>query len=338
MLWLYLAIAVFCVLLFILVLLPGWVIWSFVDRVGRIFQEKPLFYSPRGQPVPDAEDLRFPTSDGLMLTGCYWKTQQPRRGVILFGLEFGSNRWACVPYCEFLQKSGFDIFTFEMRGQGDSPCPENYEPLQWVTDHEVRDFRAALAYLKARPDADPQGVGLFGLSRGGSAGLIVAADDPYIRCAVCDGIYATHTTMLPYMRKWLTIYTMRPWVAPLVLPVYFRIAAYIALSRLSREKKIEFPRLEYAMPRFAPRPLLMIHGGADTYIKPSMAQRLFKLARKPKELWIVEGAKHNQAFHRANEEYQKRVLDFFHANLVGLDEEPAPAQQGVDVRLPEPVR
>ena len=30
--------------------------------------------------------------------------------------------------------------------------------------------------------ADPRGVGLFGISKGGSAGLIAAAKDDYVRC------------------------------------------------------------------------------------------------------------------------------------------------------------
>ncbi len=43
--------------------------------------------------------------------------------------------------------------------------------MQWTTDHEVRDLRAALAYLRTRPDHDPAGFGLFGVSRGGTTAL-----------------------------------------------------------------------------------------------------------------------------------------------------------------------
>ena len=150
--------------------------------------------------------------DGLTLRGCYLRAAAPRRGVILFGLEFGSNRWSCVPYCESLVANGFDVFAFEPRNQGDSDHQPGYEPLQWVTDFEVRDFQAALAYLKSRPDADPRGVGFFGISKGGGAGLLAAAGDPYVRCFVTDGVFATYTTMVPYMRKWIRIYSDRYWM------------------------------------------------------------------------------------------------------------------------------
>src|SRR3954463_6617140 len=89
--------------------------WKYLDYMVRIFQEKPLFIIPRGQPVPEAEDVRIPTSDGLTLAGCYLKAKGPRRGVILFGLEFGSNRWSCVQYCDHLLEAGYDVFAFEPR-------------------------------------------------------------------------------------------------------------------------------------------------------------------------------------------------------------------------------
>ena len=69
------------------------------------------------------------------------------------------------------------------------------------------------------------------------------------------------------------------------------------------------------MPRLAPRPLLMIHGGGDNYIRPEMAQDLFKRARAPKEFWLVDKAKHNQALELAADEYRRRILAFFDAHL-----------------------
>jgi pimeloyl-ACP methyl ester carboxylesterase len=284
----------------------------FLDYVVRIFKERPLFNIPRGRPIDVAEEVAFPNADGQNLRGLYWPTTRPHRlGVILFGLEFGSNRWACIPYCQFLSDAGFDLFTFEARGQGDSDPEPGYKPLQWVTDHEVKDVYAALSYLKSRSDADPRGVGFFGISKGGGAGLLAAARAPYLRCFVTDGAFGTHSTMVPYMRKWVAIYSKKVWLQKLLPNWVYGLVARAGLRRIRRENGCRFPHLEKALPRLAPRPLLMIHGGADTYIKPEMARTLYNLARQPKELWIVEGAKHNQAFHDANAEYRRRVLDFF---------------------------
>ena len=96
--------------------------WKYLDYIVRIFQEKPLFIIPRGTPVEGAEDVTLTSKDGLALKGSYipHRSQGPRKGVILFGLEYGSNRWSCQHYCDKLLKNGFDVFALELRIQGES--------------------------------------------------------------------------------------------------------------------------------------------------------------------------------------------------------------------------
>jgi pimeloyl-ACP methyl ester carboxylesterase len=288
---------------------------QYMQDIVRIFQEKPLFIIPRGQPWPEAEEVRFPTSDGLTLAGCYLRGRQPRRGVILFGLEFGSDRWSCRTYCEHLVENGFDVFAFESRNQGSSDALPSYEPLQWVTEHEVRDTQAALEYLKGRPDADPRGVGFFGISKGAGAGLVAASRDPTVRCVVTDGMFATYSTLVPYMRHWFRLYNSRHDLQSLCPSWYFGLIGLVAMRQIGQARNCHYPSLERAARQLAPRPLLMIHGEADSYIKPRMARKLFEQAGPPKEFWPVERARHNQALHVAGEEYRRRVLEFFEQHL-----------------------
>lgn len=315
----WLGVALLCsmpvLVLVALVFLHVYIRVRYLHFLIRIFQEKPFFVIPRGQPLPDAENVRFAASDGLSLSGCYLRAARPRRGVILFGLEFGSNCWACRAYCEHLVENGFDVFAFEARNQGSSDAMPGYEPLQWVTTYEVRDVEAALAYLKSRPDADPRGVGFFGISKGGGAGLIVAARDPYVRCCVSDGVFATYTTLVPYMKQWFRIYNSHYVIQGLIPLWFYGLIGLAGLRQIERQRRCRFPHLERYLPRLAPRPLLMIHGMADTYIKAEMTHRLFAFARQPKELWLVENAKHNQALQIAGAEYRRRVLCFFETHL-----------------------
>lgn len=298
-----------------LVLLHYYLRWKYLDLIARIFQEKPLFIIPRGSPVPEVEDVTLRTPDGLNLRGCYVSTPHPRRGVILFGLEFGSNRWSCLPYCDRLVENGFDVFALETRCQGDSDHEVGYGSLQWVTDREVRDTRVALEYLKRRPDADSRGIGFFGISKGAGAGLLASAGDSFVRCFVTDGLFASYTTLVPYMRQWFRIYNDRYLLQGLIPSWYYGLLGLAGLQSIEKECDCRFLHLEKVMSRLAPRPLLMIHGSSDTYIKPEMARTLFALARGPKELWIVEGAKHNQALQIAGASYQQRIVDFFMEHL-----------------------
>ena len=136
-----------------------------------------------------------------------------------------------------------------------------------------------------------------------------------MRCCVTDGVFGTYTTMVPYMRKWIAIYSKRYLSSGLVPAGITAWWDCTALRRIGRERHCRFPHLEQVIGKLSPRPLLMIHGGGDTYIKPDMAQALFERARQPKELWLVEGAKHNQALQVAGDEYRRRVLEFFQAHL-----------------------
>jgi pimeloyl-ACP methyl ester carboxylesterase len=303
--------------LVLLVVMYLYLRWKYVPHLVRIFQEKPLFVIPRGQPVEDAEDMHFPTADGLMLAGCYLKANGPRRGVILFGVEFGSNRWACRAYCEQLLEEGFDVFAYEPRCQGDSDNQPGYEPLQWVTNYEVRDAEAALAYLKSRPDADPRGIGLFGISKGAGTGLLAAARDPWVRCFVTDGLFATYSTLVPYMRQFYRIYNAQYLFQGLFPSWYYGLVGLAGLGLIEKQRGCRFPHLERVIGCLGPRPILMIHGGDDNYIKPDMGRQLFNQVRGPKEFWLVEGAKHNQALHVAGDEYHERILAFLNRHLAG---------------------
>jgi fermentation-respiration switch protein FrsA (DUF1100 family) len=321
-----------CVVAICLTGMYFYLIYKYGHFISRIFQEKPLFIVPRGQPVEGGEDVSFVTSDGRKLCGCYLKGNGRRRGVILFGLEFGSNRWACLPYCDSLLANGYDVFTFESRSQGDSEAEPGYEPLQWVTEYEVEDTRAALAYLKSRPDADPKGVGFFGISKGAGAGLLVAARDPSVCCFATDGVFGTYTTLVPYMRQWFRIYNQTHHTRGLIPSWYYGLIGLWALRRIEKERHCRFPHLEGALRQLGKRPMLMIHGGADAYIKPRMAESLFRRVPGPKELWMVEGAKHNGALTAAGDEYRRRVLEFFDHYLG----EPRPVETHKPSALPAP--
>jgi pimeloyl-ACP methyl ester carboxylesterase len=295
--------------------------WKYRDTVARIFQERPLFVIPRGKPTDEAEHVTLKAPDGLTLRGCYFRAPGPRKGVILFGLEFGSDRWACRSYCEKLVADGFDVFAYEPRSQGDSDKDPNYEPLQWVTDRDVADMQAAIKYLLSRPDADPAGIGVFGISKGGRTALLAAATEPAVRCLVTDGAYATYTTMVPYVRRWVGIYSDRRRLHGVLPTWFFGQLGLAGVRKVARNRGVNYPSVEKAVGKLD-RPLLMIHGEADTYIKPEMAKALFERARGPKELWLVPGAKHNQALKVAGDEYHARVVRFFEEHLAGVEVAP----------------
>ncbi len=317
--WTTLGVLLLCLPLVIVLGLIGYIYWYVcrfqLEFVVRIFVEMPIFIIPRGDPDAAAEEVRVPTADDMHLQGAYFKTPvSSRKGVIIFGIEFGSDRWSCRSYCDPLLAAGYDVFTYEPRNQGKSDTISDYEPLQWTSRYELADARAALAYLKSRPDADPKGVGWFGVSKGANAGLAVATKDRTIRCLVTDGAFGLRTVMVPYIRHWIRIYNQNYLTHGLFPGWFYTHFALEALRRVERRRSNRFLHLEPRMNRLT-QPLLMIHGEADTYIKMVMARALFDRAGGPKEFWAVPGARHNQSIAVAGPEYARRVVAFFDAHL-----------------------
>jgi fermentation-respiration switch protein FrsA (DUF1100 family) len=90
----------------------------------------------------------------------------------------------------------------------------------------------------------------------------------------------------------------------------------VGAKKVARNRGVSYPSVEKAVGRLN-RPLLMIHGEGDNYIRPEMAKALFARARGPKELWVVPKAKHNGALTVAGDEYHAKVTAFFEKHLAG---------------------
>jgi len=289
-----------------------YVIIRYSPIVARIFEEKPMFLPLRVTRTDDGEDVRFPTRSGLSLAGTYLKTRSASRsGVLVFCHEYLSDRWSALPYLDPLRDHGFDLLTFDFRNHGESDKDPKYSPLQWVTTHEVDDLRAAIAYLRTRPDADPAGFGLFGVSRGGGTALCVGAKERGAWGVVTDGAFPTRGTMVAYIHRWAEIYVGSPWFWKLLPNTLFEYLGWTGRMRTQLRLGCRYSNVEKAVSRLAPRPWLAIHGQKDAYIGVAIAEKLFEKAQEPKSLWVVPQAKHNRCREKDPLGYSRHLLEFF---------------------------
>jgi uncharacterized protein len=58
-------------------------------------------------------------------------------------------------------------------------------------------------------------------------------------------------------------------------------------------------------------PKLFIVGAEDEHTTLEESRQMYTAASNPKEIWIVERAKHVDLYAVAKEDYERRVLDFF---------------------------
>src|SRR5207253_3221554 len=65
----------------------------------------------------------------------------------------------------------------------------------------------------------------------------------------------------------------------------------------------------------APRPLLLIHGEADSVTDPRDSRVLFDAAGEPKELWVTPGVEHCGTYFIDRAYYCARIATFFRQAL-----------------------
>jgi pimeloyl-ACP methyl ester carboxylesterase len=284
---------------------------------SRVFAEMPWLPAGWCWPSAEGETVRFATEDGVALEGTYLPTPSVRRkGVIAFCHELNGDRWSALPYTADLRRRGFDVLTFEFRNHGGSQRMRGYEPMPWVTAYEVHDVRAAINYLCSRADADPRGVGLMGISRGGTAALCAAAQDPRVRMLAIDGPVPTEQMQRHWTRRRLTscFHLVRFWA--MMPDAVLRLLGAAAKCFIGWRCRVPLINVDDAARRVR-QPVLLIHGQCDDHVPMEVVRALRRTISGRTWLWLVPHARHNCAIATAPEEYQRRLVRFFKRAIAG---------------------
>ena len=202
-----------------------------------------------------------------------------------------------------LAKHGFAILAFDMRGMGESPpAPISFGYF------EQRDVLGAVDFLRGGRLPYPllgrtRAIGGWGVSMGASTLLLAAAEEPAIQAVVSDCAYAD---ILPELQK---LIPTQGGIPGMFTPGILAMANVLYGINFYDVRPVD------VVARLAPRPLLLIHGSADTYVPPINQDELFAAASAPPnahvEYWRVPGAAHAQSFHKEGAVYVNEVVAFF---------------------------
>lgn len=206
-----------------------------------------------------------------------------------------------------LANKGFAVLAFDLRGSGYStsaPTSLGY--------FEQRDILGAVDFLEsgAMPYPElgrPKAIGGWGVSMGAASMLMAASVEPHLRAIVSDSAYAD---VMPLLEREIP---SRSGLPRFFTPGIVRASSVMYGIDFSADQPSAI------VARIAPRPILFIHGSADTYVAPDNMTTLAQAAQQGSgakvDSWLVPGAKHAQAFHAAGQAYIDRLVAFFSANL-----------------------
>jgi fermentation-respiration switch protein FrsA (DUF1100 family) len=242
-----------------LLLAPVALLWAFQRRL--IYLPAPRAVPPAAMVLPGAEEVAFPTADGLRLGGWFvpaGAVDNPatRSPAVLVCNGNGGNRSLRVALAAELSRMGLAVLLFDYRGYGGNPGHPTEEGL-------AADARAARAYLAGRGEVDPDRLVYFGESLGAAVALRLAVERP------------------PAALVLRSPFASLAEVGRLHYPL-------VPVSLLLRDRYDSAARAG----RLA-APLLVVAGGRDRIVPASHSRRLFAAAPQPKRLVVLEGADHN---------------------------------------------
>ena len=300
-----------------------------VARVALpVFEEKlPSLPSPVVD-VPTAEDVTFDTRDQLRLRGTLFRGAAARpRGLIVFCPEMDGDSRSAPAYCQGLLDAGFHVLAFDFRNQGRSDRMPDYDPLHWLTEYEVADTLAVFDWIETRPELRKLPLGIFGVSRGGSAALATAARNPRIRCVAADGAFSLRKMMMHHGLNWARLYVPQP-ILRLIPGWHVDLTTLLVGWWSGWQRHCRYITLEHWMPALCRRQVLLISGSRDAYVVPEITRQLDRqMDGVNTAVWIVPGAKHNSARTVQPEQYHNRLVEFFSA----LDRQQEPDKSKVPV-------
>jgi alpha-beta hydrolase superfamily lysophospholipase len=241
----------------------------------------------------DYEVVRFTTDDGVTLSGWLIPAGRETRTAVILMHGFSGNRLpelaAFVPWLS----ERHHVLQFDFRGHGQSG-----DGLVTLGAHERFDVAAAVRFLESR-GLGP--IALYGVSMGAAIAIVSAPDLP-VAAVVADAPFAElHHPIAARMRE--IGYPLADVGARLVVLG----ASLRARSRLTDPIR--------AVPRIAPRAILLIAPREDRLISWRQSARLHEAAGEPKELVVVDGAAHAEAYAVDPAAYRERVLGFLDRHL-----------------------
>ena len=310
---------------------PVLILGRYVRIILKVMADTPppLSMGPRDFEPIAGDEVDFRALDGSSLRGMflYGRRRGPRRGTVIFAHEFASDMYSCARYCRPLLSAGYDVFSFDFRGHGQSPGQEDYTPRQWVSDREVADMMGAIAFVEdwLERQGYPVELGLFGISRGAAAALLAAERDEsgVVKCILCDGAFSTDSILEHLMKRWAYIFAKVRFLYENHPPAFWRFLRWLVMRFTKRCFNCYFPSVRKVLKRMKPRPIFFIHGEKDSYIPVQQTRLLYAQAAHPKYIWIVPGAKHNQAAIAEPAPYADRTVAFFDRYLAGIVAETA---------------
>lgn len=226
-------------------------------------------YSP-GDLNLDYRDMYFPSLDGTHLHGWWLPATGKARGSVLFLHGNAENISTHIGSVMYLPQQGLNVLLIDYRGYGRSGGTAYLEGV-------LMDVEAGLGQLVKLDDTG--NLAVFGQSLGAALAILAVANSQYrdfIEVLVADSSFTGFRDIAREKldAHWLT--WLLQWPLAMSITGDYRPADAIA-----------------SLP---PTAVILVHSRADQVIPFHHVETLYALAREPRQLWVVDNARHIEFF------------------------------------------
>ncbi|MFC6275159.1 alpha/beta hydrolase [Levilactobacillus tangyuanensis] len=268
---------------------------SFVGPVTKLKKTDPLYQQKKWyQTVPKQHWTETAAGTNLKLVADYIPAAKTTKRTVVLVHGFGSDKEAMGGYVAMFHQMGYNTLIPDTRGQGASQgkvISYGY--------YESKDYLKWVNQVIAKQGQQSQVV-LFGVSMGGATTMMTSGlqTPPQLKAYIEDCGYTNAEAEITYQAK--QMYNLPYW--PLV-PLTSSVAKAKAGFHFKDANAVAAVKKNH-------KPMLFIHGGADTFVPTRMVHQVYAADAGPKQLLIVPGAKHAAALSHDPQLYTRTVKAF----------------------------
>ena len=234
------------------------------------------------------------TRDGLRLKAWYAPAERPTDKTVIVANGYHSIRDRFPGYCYLFHKLGYNVLIPAYRASAESQG--RFIGFGWKDRDDYKRWMHAV--IERNPLAK---ICMAGISMGAATTMMTAGEPDLpdnIKCFIEDCGYDSVFNGVAYVAKFNFHLPKFPFIY--LLSFWSKILAGYGYKTASSVKQLAKNR----------RPMLFIHGADDTYVPTFMIHKNFAATQGPKEMLIVEGAKHAASYETNPELYGQTVKAF----------------------------
>lgn len=242
----------------------------------------------------EKETVSIQSQDGLkLMADQFLQKEESHKWVILIH-GYTGNRTNMQKVGSFYGDQGYQVMTPDMRSHGESEG--TYIGMGWLDRKDVLLWTNYI--LEEDPEAE---IVLHGISMGGATVMMTAGEEDLpgqVKAVVEDCGYTSVWDI--FADELDALYHLPAFPALHMSNMAAKVRAGYDLKKASALKQVKKSQV----------PILFIHGSQDNFVHTDMVYELFNAAQCEKDILVVEGAGHGQAYTLAPDLYFEKVFGF----------------------------